>query len=106
MKYEIAEIYLIKDKSKSLSAANLKVHLYDKLLFSITYFSSFWNTVIHLIKAKCKINKIYVIKVKYRLLVIANLLLLFYAQLPYNMLFVFLGCSCISRINTLATSSF
>ena len=35
----------------------------------------FWDTVIRVIKAKCKINKINVIKVKYQLLVVANLLI-------------------------------
>ena len=48
-----------------MSVANLA-----QLLFLITYFSIFWNTIIHVIKAKCEINKIYVIKARYTLMVI------------------------------------
>ena len=33
----------------------------------------FWNTVIRVIKAKYKINKIYAIKARYTLLVVAGL---------------------------------
>ena len=47
----------------------------------------FWDTVICVIKAKYKINKIKVIKAKYQLLVIANLLIYhFFYMFNYSVL--------------------
>ena len=38
----------------------------------------FWDTVVYVMQAKYKINKIYVIKVKNKLLVITNLSLIYH----------------------------
>ena len=51
----------------------------------------FWDTVVRVIKAKYKVNKINVIKAKYQLLVIANLLIYyFFYMLNYSVLYMFL----------------